>query len=98
MAITQAGKNIIKMTAANDALTENIDILFLHWYSKGASAGDDLLVVDADGDTVWQEVADGSNFSRIFPIKNRINKLKVSTIDTGTLYVVRAVYHGGVAW
>ena len=88
MAVTQEAYPIIKMTAAADQLTGVEDVNYLHWISKGATEGDDLLVVDDDDNVVWEDVADIVNCSKLHIIKHRINKLKITTMTTGTLYVI----------
>ena len=94
MAITQEDKPIIKMTAGADQLDNVEDVNYLHWVSKLASAGDDLLVADDDDNVIWEEVADGANFSKIHIIKHPVNKLKITTMDSGTLYVVKKTPFG----
>jgi len=89
MAISQEDKAIIKMTSAGDAITGHAFVLSLYWVSKSAVAGDDLLVSDEDGDTIWEAVADGTNFSQVFPVLRRIKGLTLTTRDSGTLYVVQ---------
>ncbi len=88
MSVTQETYPIIKMTAAADQLAAVRDVNFLHWISKGATEGDDLLVVDDDDNVVWEEVADVVNFSKVHIIKQHINKLKITTMSSGTLYVI----------
>ncbi len=90
MAVTQKTFPIKKMAVEGDQLDGEDNVEYLHWVSKGATVGDDLLVQDDDGNTVWEEVADVVNFSRIHVIKHKINKLKVTTMDSGTLYVITA--------
>lgn len=94
MAVTQEDYPIIKMSAQGDQLAGVEDVNYLHWISKGAIAGDDLLAVDDDDNVVWEEVADGANYSKIHITKHPINKLKVTTMDSGTLYVIKKAPHG----
>ena len=89
MANTQLDTPVIKMTAVSIPLINETDVNYFHWVSKGAVAGDDLLVVDGDGNTLWEEVADGVNYSKIHVIKNKVKGLTISVIDSGTLYVIR---------
>ena len=94
MAVTQYTTPVIKMAAQGDAMSDVladpiVDVNYLHWVSKGATAGDDLLVKDTDGNTIWEEVADGAYFSKLHVIKHPINDLTVTTMDSGTLYVVK---------
>ena len=94
MAVTQKTYPIIKMATEADQLDGVEDINYLHWVSKGATAGDDLLVVDDDDNVVWEEVADGVNYSKIHIIKHPVNKLKITTMDSGTLYVIKKTPYG----
>ena len=94
MAVTQKTYPIIKMATEADQLDDVKDVNYLHWVSKGATVGDDLLVVDDDDNVVWEDVADVVNFSRIHIIKHPINKLKITTMDSGTLYVIKKTPFG----
>lgn len=81
---------VVKMTAASDAITGNVAVNFLYWVSKGATVGDDLLITDSADVAIWEAVADATNFAMIFPVKNAFSGVKVGTIDSGSLYVVKA--------
>lgn len=98
MAVTQRGKPIVKMTEVNDELEGKERVNYLHWISKAAEAGDDLLVVDEDGDTIWEEAADGLYSSRIHLIGNIIRGLKISVMSSGTLYVIKAPGYPSRYW
>jgi hypothetical protein len=87
--------DIVKMTEAADEITGTFFVNFLYWVSKTAVAGDDLLVYDSDDNTLWEAVADGANFSRIYPVKTYVNGVKLQTKDSGTLYVVKQAYVAG---
>lgn len=91
MPTTQLTKPVVKMTEAGSShkIVGRFPYAFLHWVSKTATAGDDLLVVDADGHTVWEEVADGANYSKQFALKMKITDLEISVIDSGTLYAIK---------
>ena len=93
-AVTQETYPIIKMPTQGNQLNNTEDINYLHWVSKLAVAGDDLLVADDDDNVIWEEVADGANFSKIHIIKHPVNKLKITTMDSGTLYVVKKTPFG----
>jgi len=88
MAITQSTKPYILMTALNDTLSTRVNVNYLYWYSKEATAGDDIKIVDGDGDIVWEDVADGSNYTKLFPVKSQITGLKIATLDSGKLFVL----------
>jgi hypothetical protein len=87
--VSQENFAVIKFTAEGDQLNFNVNVSYLHWISKNALAGDDLLILDGDGNTVWEEVADGANFSKIHILRHSVKKLKVQTMDSGTLYVIQ---------
>ncbi|MCU0521330.1 MAG: hypothetical protein MUF84_11640 [Anaerolineae bacterium] len=89
MAVTQEAFPVIKMTAEADELSDIVSVNFLHWYSPDADAGDLLLVVDTDDNEVWADVADGLYTSKRHVLKHPINKLKISKMDSGTLYVIK---------
>jgi len=71
-----------------------VDVEYLHWVSKGATVGDDLLVSDGAGNVIWEDVADVINFSRIHVLKHPVNDLTVTVMDSGTLYVIKAPSDG----
>jgi hypothetical protein len=94
MAVTQEYFFNIKMTAAGDQLKNDVDVNYLQLIAKGAIAGDDFLVEDGDGNVIWEEVADGANFSKQFVVKHRVKNLKLVTLDTAgaKLYVINDTY------
>lgn len=94
MSVTQETYPIIKMAAAADQLAAVQDVNYLHWVAKGASAGHDLLVKDNANNVVWEEVATGANYSKIHIIKHPIDRLKITTMTSGTLYVILKAPHG----
>lgn len=87
MAVSDQSLPIITMGAQSDALTGEVDIDYIAWVSKGASADDDLLIEDADGMNVVEDSADGANYFMIYPIGRVINGLVLTTRDSGTVYV-----------
>lgn len=91
MAVTPTGAQfgVVKMTAAEDEIAGDVYVNFLYWVSKTASAGDDLSVTNSAGTVIWDAVADGANFSMMYPLKQKCAGVKVGTIDSGALYVVR---------
>lgn len=97
MAITQSTFNIIKMGAGSDALTGLRNVNFILWHSKGAVAGDDLLIKDAAGNELWADTADAANYKNFCPIKNTVNGITLTTMDSGTVYVyLEKEYPGNV--
>jgi len=68
MAVTQASTPVIKCSAQADVIDDTkvpngiVDVNYAYWKSKTASAGDDLLISDGDGNTLFEDVADGANF------------------------------------
>jgi len=94
MAVTQYHTPVVKFAAEGDALSDvltnsAIDTSYFAWVSKGANAGDDLLVSDADGNTIIEDVADGAYFSKIYVIKAQFNDIVITTLDSGTFYAIR---------
>ena len=87
MAVTQANFIVIKMGAALDAITGLYKVNFLYWHSKVAAADHDLLVSDAAGNELWSDTADAARYKNFCPIKNVINGITVTTMDSGELYV-----------
>jgi len=94
MAVTQETYPVIKMAAEADALSGVVDVDYLHWVSKGATVGDVLLVADDDDNVVWEEVAEIVNCSKTHIIRHPINGLKLTTMDSGTLYVIKKAPFG----
>jgi len=89
MAVTQSTFNVIKMGAAADAITGLINVNFLYWHSKAAAADDDLVVSDSLGNILWVDTADGARYKNFCPLKQRVNGITVTTMDTGELYVYK---------
>ncbi len=94
MAVTQRYTPFIKMTAADDQIDGYVDIEYLHLVAKAAIAGDDFEFQDGFGNTIWKEVADGANFSKIHVVKHRVWGFKIVTLDTAgaELYVNNDTY------
>lgn len=91
MAVTRKSY-VITMTAASDEIATPLRGT-LRWVSKGATAGDDILVVQSsanggDGSsTVWESMAAGANYKEeSLPGQYYPHGIKVSVIDSGTLY------------
>lgn len=89
MAVTQENTIVIKMGAAADAITGFINVNFLYWHSKGAAADEDLVVSDAAGNILWVDTADQARYKNFCPIKNKVNGITVTTMDSGELYVYK---------
>ncbi len=87
---TQKDKPYVKLSAAGDIYTGTIRILYARWVSETASAGDNLLVVDGDGDTVIDDVADGANYTQDYLLKSEITNLTITTMGSGALYLYRS--------
>jgi hypothetical protein len=89
MAVTDHGGGLYEMNAAADTLgaTTTLYIDWIEWISKGATAGDDLLVQDGDGNTIQPGVADGANFHQIYPVKQVYTDITLATIDSGSILV-----------
>lgn len=94
MAVTQYTTPVIKMAAQGDAISDVladpiVPVNYAMWVSKGATAGDDLLISDGDGNTIIEDVADGAYFSKIYVLKHPFNDVVVTTMDSGTFYLVK---------
>jgi hypothetical protein len=90
MAVTQAGKKIIKMAAQGDELVGLYKVKYLLWYSKAGAAGDDLLVTESDGTEVWPDVIDvANNYVKQFalPDNSWLRGVKLTTLDSGYVLV-----------
>ncbi|MGQ9610929.1 MAG: hypothetical protein ACUVWN_16655 [bacterium] len=91
MAVSQQSTSVIKMTAQGDEVTEkNLAVNYLYWISPSATAGHTLLVTDSAGNEIYADVADGANYKQLYPIKNNIDGIKIQTMQSGTLYVIKA--------
>jgi len=91
MGVTQSDKPIVRMSDLGDIFTAMVPINAIRWVSKAATAGDDLLVVDTDGDIILEAVADGLNFDREYLIGGRWENPEIATIDSGAIYINRYV-------
>lgn len=93
--IYQENANVMKMTQEGDWFEGHIAVNFLYWVSKNANAGDELVVSDMDNNEIYVDVADGSNYKNIFPVKSVLNGIKILTMDSGVLYVIKATLKAG---
>ena len=100
MGVTQENTPVIKCAAAADVINSTyvpggiVDVEYMHWVSKGATVGDDLLVSDGAGNVLWEDVADVVNVSKLHVLKHPVKDLTVTTMTTGTLYVIKAPSDG----
>jgi len=67
--------------------TQHVRVHTFRWVSKTASAGDDLLVVDNNGDTILASVATGANYVEAHDIGARFCGINITAIDSGKLYI-----------
>ena len=95
MAVTQGSFPVIKCSAQADVIDSDsvpggiVNVNYAMWVSKGATAGDDLLVKDGDGNTIIEDVADGAYFSKIYVLKHPFADITITTMDSGTFYIVK---------
>jgi len=89
MAVTQENFIVTVMSATADAITGPIKVNFLLWHSKVAAADHDLLVSDADGNVLWSDTADAARYKNFCPLKNQVNGITVTTMDSGELYIYK---------
>ena len=100
MPVTQANSPVIKCSIATDVINSTyvpggiVDVEYMHWVSKGATVGDDLLISNGAGEVLWEDVADIVNVSKLHVLKHPVNDLTVTTMDSGTLYVIKAPSDG----
>ena len=77
------------LDTAGSVTTSPFKCQYLKW--TPTTDGDDLLIVDNAGNTVWslKAIAADSNQGIDYkePIEGVINGLSITTIDNGTLYV-----------
>lgn len=79
---------IIDTASATPITEDDVYIQALRWVSTAASAGDEVVVTNADGDTVWQSFATGANYIEESQVPLRITDgLAVPTLDSGILYL-----------
>jgi hypothetical protein len=60
----------------------------IRWVDAAGTIGDNLLISDADGNKVWESVAQTANCvdEGVLDLKGPVN-LVLTTIDAGTLYI-----------
>jgi hypothetical protein len=90
MAFDPLDKPAMSTTTQGDTFAGPLCCVGFYWHSKGASAGDDLLISDGDGDAIWADSATGANYSNYFPFYNTVDTLTVTTLDSGTFTIIRA--------
>ena len=89
MAVTQADQRVIKIGAQGDAIANTwLDVESFVWVGATTIAHA-LLVVDSNGNTVFQDVASVANYFSFYPLNNKIYGLSVTTMGSGTLYLNR---------
>ena len=89
MATTKTGNPWIVTSADTTVHTSPVRVNYMSWYP--AASGDDILVKDNGGNTLWslKALAGGANEN----IETRkdfncsVNGINVTTIDSGTLYI-----------
>ncbi len=76
-----------KMDETNDVLSGTHYIKYIQWISEGAADNDNMLLVDANGEGVVEDVSNATTYSAIYYIDDWITDLTVSTLDTGFIRV-----------
>jgi len=89
MAVTQSAFNVVKLALQGDERKGIIDVNFLYWQNKTGGADEDLKVTDSDGNTLWVDTADGVNYDNFCPLKNTVNGVKATVMDSGELYIYK---------
>jgi len=87
MAVGTLSGSVITLLAAADTYAGNPCIEFFHWV--GATAGDDLLVKDTGGHTLWASTCDVTDKDQNSPKFDNliVRGLVVTTMGSGILYV-----------
>jgi hypothetical protein len=67
-------------------VTETMFFHKVRWVTKGATAGDECILKDENGEILFHSVASGANYVDSFEL-NRQAKLTVSTLDSGELFL-----------
>lgn len=85
-----SGYPIIALDSAGNLLESPLDLDHLWWVSKGATIGDDLKVSDYDSNyTIVEACAAITSVNMPIPINRRVAGIKLTTLDSGTLFVVK---------
>lgn len=87
---TNTGSNIICFSNAADAVDRELVVNFLYWVGTAIADTDDLLVVDTLSNTIWEAVSTSADYHQYFPLKNKVQGLRVKTLDHGKVYAVLA--------
>jgi hypothetical protein len=89
MSLAMDGK-VWKLLPADAGVTVHynarIYIKELYWFNPTAS-GDDLLLVDMDGNTIWKAQAEANNGSQSLLLEGWYNGLVLTTLTSGELYI-----------
>lgn len=89
MAVSGEDSNTMIFTASGDVTTRTFIMDSLRWVG-GASAGDQLVVQDGDGNEIFKSLANGSNFIDGWVWSRKyMGGLSVNKMTSGTLYVYR---------
>ena len=83
-------ENVWVLDTAEAVTDEKVRVKALRWYSKSASAGDDISIEDKNGEKVWESVATGSNYVEVHdfgPVGYDFEGFELAVIDSGALYV-----------
>lgn len=95
MAVTKDTlEGIYAFSSATDALAGKQRVASFGWVSKGATVGDDLLVVDTASNVLWEAVAVETNINMQYLVHRPVEGIRAKTLDGGTLYVILATNEG----
>ena len=89
MAVTYTGDRVIKMTAAADSVSMNLNITKIIWVGSFTAATDKLILKNGDGDVILELQAgktSGYNAEN-FPNEFWVNGITVDTLGSGTVYI-----------
>lgn len=66
---------------------EPVKIRAIRWVSAGAAAGHQIVLTDADGNTVWETVATGANYVEESRVPVDVPSLTLFARSSGTVYI-----------
>ena len=91
MAVTKDTlEGVYAFSSQADALVGKQRVVAFGWVGKGLTAGDDLLVVDAASNVLWEAVAVDTAINLQYMIHRPVEGIRAKTLDGGNLYIVLA--------
>lgn len=84
--------NVIDTASATLVRTDVVHIASVRWVSNGASAGDQVIIKDGVGATIWETRATGNNYVEESKVPLRATGFAVTTLTSGTVYLYHNVF------